>query len=37
MSRNFAALHPKLFRALIAISALTMFVLSAGAPRGYGG
>lgn len=37
MYRKLAASHPNAFRILIAISALTMFVLSAGAPRGYGG
>jgi hypothetical protein len=29
--------NPKFVRILIAVSTLTMFVLSAGAPRGYGG
>jgi hypothetical protein len=37
MYRKFAASHPKMMRVLIAVGTLTMFVLSAGAPRGYGG
>ena len=32
-----SARHPKTMRVLIALGTLTMFVLSAGAPRGYGG
>jgi hypothetical protein len=45
MFRKFTAFNPslnsasqaKLVRALIAVGTLTMFVLSAGAPNGYGG
>jgi hypothetical protein len=37
MYRKLATSHPKVFRTLIALGTLTMFVLSAGAPRGYGG
>lgn len=37
MFRKIAASHPKTFRVLVALGTLTMFVLSAGAPRGYGG
>lgn len=37
MVRNIAASRPSLFRALVAVGALAMFVLSAGAPHGYGG
>jgi hypothetical protein len=29
--------NPKVLRVLVAVSALAMFVLSAGAPKGYGG
>jgi hypothetical protein len=29
--------HPNVARTLIAIGALAVFVLAAGAPRGYGG
>jgi hypothetical protein len=29
--------NPKVMRVLIAVGALAMFVLSAGAPKGYGG
>lgn len=29
--------HPKLYRALLALAALTMFILSAGAPHAGGG
>lgn len=36
MYRKFATAHPQVLRVLIAIGTLTMFVLSAGAPRGYG-
>ena len=37
MYRKLSTLNPKVVRILVAVSALTMFVLSAGAPRGYGG
>lgn len=37
MIRNRLSLHPRVVRVLIAIGALSMFVLSAGAPHGYGG
>jgi hypothetical protein len=37
MYRKLATSHPKVLRVLIAVGTLTMFVLSAGAPRGYGG
>lgn len=36
MSRKLFTVHPKVFRILVGLGALTMFVLSAGAPRGYG-
>jgi hypothetical protein len=37
MTRMLSTLNPKVARILIAVGTLTMFVLSAGAPRGYGG
>ncbi len=37
MYRKLIASNPKVVRILIAVGTLTMFVLSAGAPRGYGG
>lgn len=37
MFRNLTTLRPNVVRAMIAVGALTMFVLSAGAPYGYGG
>ena len=37
MFHKFAAQNPNAVRILIAVSTLAMFVLSAGAPRGYGG
>jgi hypothetical protein len=41
MFRKLSTLNPslqaKVVRALVAVGALTMFVLSAGAPNGYGG
>ena len=37
MFRHLSAKHPKVVRVLIAVSALAMFVVSAGAPHGYGG
>jgi hypothetical protein len=37
MLKKLSALHPNFVRVLIAVGTLTMFVLSAGAPRGYGG
>jgi hypothetical protein len=36
MARKLASLHPNIVRILVAVGTLTMFVLSAGAPRGYG-
>ncbi len=36
MTRKLSNLHPNVMRILVAVSALTMFVLSAGAPHGYG-
>ncbi len=37
MTRKLPTLHPTLVRVLVAIGTLTLFVLSAGAPTGYGG
>jgi hypothetical protein len=37
MYRKLAALHPNVVRVLIAVGTLAAFVLSAGAPNGYGG
>jgi hypothetical protein len=37
MIRKFSTLHPNVVRIVVAVSALAMFVLSAGAPLGYGG
>jgi hypothetical protein len=37
MLRILSTLNPNAVRVLIAVGTLTMFVLSAGAPRGYGG
>lgn len=37
MTRKLTSLHPNLVRVLVAIGTLTLFVLSAGAPTGYGG
>ena len=37
MLNQLFARHPKTMRVLIALGTLSMFVLSAGAPRGYGG
>ncbi len=37
MYRKLTATNPKAMRILIAVGALAMFVLSAGAPKGYGG
>lgn len=37
MNRMLTTLNPKVIRILFAVGTLTMFVLSAGAPRGYGG
>lgn len=37
MFNKLIAGNPNLARIVIAIGALTMFVLSAGAPHGYGG
>ncbi len=37
MTSKLSSLHPQLVRVLIAVGTLAMFVLSAGAPRGYGG
>ena len=37
MTRKFFSLNPNFVRILIAVGTLTMFVLSAGAPHGYGG
>jgi hypothetical protein len=37
MFRTLSTLHPNVVRAMIAVGALAMFVLSAGAPLGYGG
>ncbi len=37
MTRKLFTLHPTFVRILVAAGTLTMFVLSAGAPRGYGG
>ncbi len=36
MFSNLTTSNPNVVRILIAIGALTMFVLSAGAPHGYG-
>ncbi len=37
MHSKYKASRPNLVRILVAVSALAMFVLSAGAPHGYGG
>jgi hypothetical protein len=37
MTRKLSTLHPNVVRILITVGTLAMFVLSAGAPRGYGG
>ena len=37
MFHKVAASHPNFVRVLIAVGTLTMFILSAGAPHGYGG
>jgi hypothetical protein len=37
MLNKLTTVNPKITRLIIAIGALTMFVLSAGAPQGYGG
>ena len=37
MFHKLTSANPTLTRLVIAIGALTMFVLSAGAPQGYGG
>lgn len=36
MFRDLTKLHPNVVRVVLALSALTMFVLSAGAPHGSG-
>lgn len=37
MINKLTTVNPKFARIVIALGALTMFVLSAGAPHGYGG
>lgn len=37
MFRNFIDTHPVLVRMIITVGILAMLVISAGAPRGYGG
>lgn len=37
MTRKLSSLHPTFVRILVAAGTLTLFILSAGAPRGYGG
>jgi hypothetical protein len=37
MFDKLTSINPNIARLVIAIGALTMFVLSAGAPQGYGG
>jgi hypothetical protein len=37
MYRKLTISNPKVMRILFAVGTLAMFVLSAGAPRGYGG
>ena len=37
MLNKLTTVNPKFARLIIALGALTMFVLSAGAPQGYGG
>lgn len=37
MFRKLTTLNPNLVRVILAVGTLTMFVLSAGAPNGYGG
>jgi hypothetical protein len=37
MVRKLTTSHPSLIRVLVAVGALAMFVLSAGAPHGMGG
>jgi len=37
MFKKFTTSNADVIRILMAVSALTMFVLAAGAPRGYGG
>jgi hypothetical protein len=37
MIRKLSTLNPTVVRVVVSISALAMFVLSAGAPLGYGG
>lgn len=36
MTRKLSTLNPNVVRILVAVGTLAMFVLSAGAPRGYG-
>ncbi len=37
MNRKIITANPRVMRILIAVGTLAMFVLSAGAPKGYGG